>query len=77
VEVEQVELLALEHVPDLGDEAGRERDRPDRAVDRHREALADADDVALGRALEAVRRGQAPDIVAAQPEVLVQVADML
>ena len=31
VEVEHVEPLALEHVADLGQVAGRERERPDRA----------------------------------------------
>ena len=50
---------------------------PDRAVGRHREALAEADDVALGRALEAVGRGQDPDVVAAQAQVLVEVPDVL
>jgi hypothetical protein len=77
VEVEEVEAFPLEHVADLRHVARRQRDRPDRAVDRQREALADADHVALGRALEAVRRRQDPDVVAAQPEVLVEVADVL
>ena len=77
VEVEDVEPLPLEHLADLRDVAGRDRHRPDRPVGRHREALAQPDDVALGGALEAVRRGQDPDVVAAQPEVLVEVADVL
>ena len=77
VEVEQVELLALEHRPDLGDEPRRQGDRPDRAVDRQREALADPDDVPLRRPLEAVRRRDDPDVVAAQAKVLVQVPDVL
>ena len=64
-------------VADLRDEAGRQGDRPDRAVDRHREALADPDDVALGRPLEAVAATDDPDVVAAQAEVLVEVADVL
>ena len=42
-----------------------------------REALADPDDVALGRALQAVAAGDDPDVVAAQPQVLVEVADVL
>ena len=77
VEVQDVEPLAVERVPDLGDEPGREGDRPHRAVGRHREALAEPDHVAIGRPLEAVRRGEDPDVVAAQPEVLVQVPDVL
>ena len=77
VEVEQVELLALEHRADLANVARREGERPDRAVDRHREAHADPDDVALGRPLEAVAGGDDPDVVAAQAEVLVEVADVL
>ncbi len=77
VEVEEVELLALEGRADLGHEPRRQGDRADGAVDRQREALADPDDVALGRPLEAVAARQDPDVVAAQPEVLVQVPDVL
>ena len=42
-----------------------------------REPDAQADDVALGRALRAVAGGDDPDVVAAQPEVLVQEPDVL
>src|SRR5574337_866651 len=77
VEVEQVEALLLEHPPALGHEARRERDRAHRPVGRHAEALAEPDDVALGRGLEAVTGGDDPDVVAAQPEVPVEVVDVL
>ena len=77
VEVEDVELLALEHPADLADIARRDGDRPDGAVRRHAEALAEADHVALGRPLEAVAAADDPDVVAAQAEVLVEVADVL
>ena len=77
VEVEHVEPLALEQVADLADVARRERQRPDRAVDRHAEADADADDVALRRALRAVAGGDDPHVVAAQAEVLVEEPDVL
>ena len=77
VEVEDVEPLALQHGAHLGDVARRERDRPHRPVRRHREALAQADDVALGAALQAVGRGQDPDVVPAKTQVLVEVPDVL
>ena len=77
VEVEDVEPLALEQVADLADVARREGQRPDRAVERDGEADPDAQDVALGRPLRAVAGGDDPDVVAAQPQVLVEVADVL
>ena len=77
VEVEQVELLAREQRADLADVARRERDRADRAVGRHREADADAQDVALRRALGAVAGGDDPDVVAALAQVLVEEPDVL
>ncbi len=77
VEVEDVELLAVEHRPDLRQVARREGQRPDGRVDRYREPDAEADDVALGRSLGAVARGQDADVVAAQSEVLVQEPDVL
>jgi hypothetical protein len=48
VEVQDVEPLAFQQVPHLRDVAGRERDGPHRPVGRHREPLAQPDDVALG-----------------------------
>jgi hypothetical protein len=77
VEVEQVEPLALEHVLHERRVARRDRDRADGPVGRHREALPEADDVAFGRALQAVRAGDDPHVVAAQPQVRVQVAHVL
>ena len=77
VEVEDVEPLVLQQRPHLGHEPGRDGHRPDRPVGRHREPLAEADDVALGGPLEAVGRGEDADGVAAQAEVLVQVVDVL
>ncbi len=77
VEVEQVEALPFQHRPDLRQVARRQGDRPDRAVGRHAEALAEADHVALTRALEAVARGDDPDVVAPRSEPLVEVADVL
>ena len=64
----EVEALLVEHPPDLGDEARREGDRPHRAVRRDAEALPEPDDVALGRALEAMARGDDPHVVAAEAE---------
>jgi hypothetical protein len=72
VEMQHIELLALEHRTDLAEVARRERERADGCVDRHREPHAQADDVALGGALGAVAGGQDPDVVAAQPQVLVE-----
>ena len=77
VEVEHVEALTLEQVAHLADVARREGQRPDRAVGRDAEADPDAQDVALRRALRAVAGGDDPDVVAAQPEVLVEVLDVL
>ena len=77
VQVEEVEPFALEEVTDLADVTGRERERPDRTVRRHAEADADAQDVTLGRPLRAVTGGDDPDVVTAQPEVLVEVSDVL
>src|SRR6266550_1934409 len=77
MEVEDVEALGLEHRPDLAQVARRKRQRPDRAVRRHRHADAETDDVALGRSLRSVARREDPDVVAAQPEVLVEVAHVL
>ncbi len=77
VEVEHVEALAREHVVDLGQVARREGERPDRRVDRHREADAEADDVALRRALRPVAGGDDPDVMATKPEVLVEEPDVL
>ena len=77
VEVEEVEPLALQHVADLRQVARRERDRPDRAVGRHAEALAQADDVTLAGALEAVARRDDPDVVAPGAQPGVEVADVL
>ena len=42
-------------LPGITVHRGTRLDRADRPVDRHREALADPDDVPLGRPLEAVR----------------------
>jgi hypothetical protein len=77
VEVEQVELLPLQHVLDLRPIAGGDGESPDGTVGRHREALPDPDDVALGAALQAVAGGQDPDVVAARAEALVEVADVV
>ncbi len=77
VEVEDVELLALEHRADLAEVARRERERADRGVDGHREAHPEPDDVALRRPLRAVARGQDADVVAALAEALVEEVDVL
>ena len=77
VQVEDVEPLAVEQLADLAEVARRERERAHRAVERDAEPDPDAQDVALGRALRAVAGGHDPDVVAAQPEVLVEVADVL
>jgi hypothetical protein len=77
VEVEHVELLAVQHPADLGEVARREGEGPDRRVDGHGEAHPEADDVALRRALGTMAGGQDPDVVAAQAQVLVQEADVL
>ncbi len=77
VEVEDVEAFAVEQLADLAEVAGRERQGAHRAVHREAEADPDAQDVALGRALRTVARGDDPDVVAAQPEVLVEVPDVL
>ena len=77
VEVQQVERLGLEHVGDLGEVPWRQRDRADGAVRGHTEALADSDDVALGGALQPVARREDPDVMAARPETLVKVPDVL
>ena len=77
VEVEQVEPLALEHVVDLRQVPRRERERPDGRIARDRDADAEPDDVALGRALRAVARGQDADVVAALAEPLVEELDVL
>src|ERR1035437_3897837 len=70
-------MLSVQDLLNLGHVAWGESDRPHRAVARHAEALADADDVALGRALQPVAAGDDADVVAAQAEVLVQETDML
>ncbi len=77
VEVEDIEPLALEHRADLAEVARREGQGPDRGVDGHREPDTEADDVAFGGALRAVAGGQDADVVAAQPEVLVEESDVL
>ncbi len=77
VEVEQVELLVLEHRPDLRREAWRERQGADRAVGRDGHAHPDADDVALRAALGPVAAADDADVVAAQAQVLVQIPDVL
>jgi len=77
VEMEHVELLTVQHRPDLGQVARREGERPDRRVDGHGDAHAETDDVAFRGALRTVAGGQDADVVAAQPQVLVQVADVL
>ena len=77
VEVQDVEPLAGQQLADLADVARRERERPDRAIGRHAEADPDAQDVALGGPLRAVAGGDDPDVVAAQPQVLVEIADVL
>ncbi len=77
VEVEDVEALAIEHGPDLGQVARREGEGPDRGVDGHREAHPEPDDVALRGALGAVAGGQDAHVMAALAEVLVQEADVL
>ena len=77
VQVQDVEPLAGQQLADLADVARRERERPDRAIGRHAEADPDAQDVALGGSLRAVAGGDDPDVVAAQAQVLVEVADVL
>jgi hypothetical protein len=77
VEVQHVELLALEHRADLAQVARREREGTHGRVDRHREADAQPDDVAFRRALGTVAGRQDPDVVAAQAQVLVQEPDVL
>ena len=77
VEMEHVEPLALEHRADLTEVAGRERERADGGVDRHREPDPEPDDVALRRALRSMARRQDADVVAALSQVLVEVLDVL
>ena len=77
MEVQEVELLAREQRPDLADVPRREGQRPDRSIGRHAEPDADAQDVALRRALRTVAGGDDPDVVAVEPEVLVQELDVL
>ncbi len=77
VEVEQVEAFAFEQVADLADVARRERQGPDRPVGRHADADPDPQDVTLGRSLRSVAGGDDPDVVATQPQVLVQEPDVL
>jgi hypothetical protein len=74
VEVEDVEALALEHLAHQVAVARREGQRPDRAVGRHAEAVAEPDDVALALSLRAVGAADDPHVVAASDQVLVQVA---
>jgi len=77
VEMQDVELLAVEHRPDLRQVAGREGERPDRRVDRHGEPDAEPDDVAFRRPLRTVAGGQDPDVVPAQAQVFVEEPDVL
>ncbi len=77
VEVQEVELLTVQHGLDLAPVAGRHGQRPHRPVRRHGETLPDPDDIAFGAALEAVAGGQDPDVVATCPERLVEVPDVV
>ena len=76
VEMEDVEALALEHLADELAVAVRHRERADRPVRGHAPAVAEADDVALARALRTVGAADDADVVAALDEVLVEVADV-
>ncbi|MEJ7696763.1 MAG: hypothetical protein WKF78_09170 [Candidatus Limnocylindrales bacterium] len=77
VEMEQVESFVVEHPADLAEVARREGERPDGRVDRHGEADAKPDDVALGRALRSMAGGQDAYVVTPQTQVLVQEPDVL
>ena len=75
--MKHVEPLAVEQLADLAEVTRREREGAHRPVHREAEPDPDAQDVALGRPLRAVTGGHDPHVVAAQPEVLVEMPDVL
>ena len=67
---------SVQHLLDQLAVAMRDGERADRPVGGHAEAVAQADDVALARALRAVGAADDADVVAARHEVLVEVLDV-
>ena len=76
MEMEHVEALTVEHLAYVAGIARRERERAHRAVGRHAEAVAEADDVALALLLRPVDAADDAHVVAARDEPVVEVAHM-